>query len=263
MSAQPQRLLQVKTISAALMVKDEEEMLERCLQALTWADEIVLLDSGSTDRTLEIARQYTDKIFVNDDWQGFGMQRQRLHDLCTGDWILMVDADEVISPELAEKVAELRQDQDCNSVFRLRWQTHVFGKALKFGGWCSYKLCLYPKAKGSWDPAIKVHERLTLAEGVKTQKIEARMHHYSYRDMEDYLVKSARYAAVFAEQREARGKQASLTQAFLHGLGLFIKMYLIRGGFLDGRHGLLMALLSTHSCFVKYADLWSRTKALK
>ncbi len=263
MMAETQSSLDKKTISAALMVKDEEEMLERCLQALQWADEIVILDSGSTDRTLEIARNYTDKIFVNDDWQGFGMQRQRLHDLCSCDWILMVDADEVVSAELAEEIAELRADQRCNRVFRLRWQTHVFGKALRFGGWCSYKLCLYPKDKGRWDPSIKVHERLTLAEGLKTEKIEARMHHYSYRDMEDYLVKSARYAAVFAEQREARGRQASLTQAFLHGLGLFIKMYLIRGGFLDGRHGLLMALLSTHSCFVKYADLWSRTKALK
>ena len=251
------------TISAALMVKNEEEMLERCLQALQWADEIVVLDSGSTDQTLEIARRYTDKVFINDDWQGFGMQRQRLHDLCTGDWILMVDADEIISESLANKITELRSDDACNTAFKLRWQTHVFGKALRFGGWCSYKLCLYPREKGSWDPAVKVHEKLSLKEGCKIRKIEARMHHYSYRDMEDYLVKSARYAAVFAEQREAKGRHATLLQAFLHGLALFIKMYLIRGGFLDGRHGLLMALLSTHSCFVKYADLWSRTKALK
>ena len=260
---QLQAVSPLKTITAALMVKDEEGMIEQCLEALRWADEIVVLDSGSQDRTVEIARQYTDKIFVNDDWQGFGAQRQRLHDLCSGDWILMVDADEIVSSDLAANITSLRQDQGCDRAFRIRWQTHVFGKALRFGGWCSYKLCLYPREQGCWDPGIKVHERLTLNDGIRVDKIEDRLHHYSYRDMEDYLVKSARYAAVFAEQRAAKGKQASLRQAFLHGLGLFIKMYLLRGGFLDGRHGLLMALLSTHSCFVKYADLWSRTKALK
>ncbi|MEH6470005.1 MAG: glycosyltransferase family 2 protein [Halopseudomonas sp.] len=252
-----------KTISVAIMVMNEESMLEACLESCSWADEIVILDSGSTDATLEIARRYTDKIFVDADWQGFGMQRQRLHEHCSGDWVMMLDADERITPELQQQIEALRDDDKLNRAFRLRWPTHVFGKELRYGGWSSYKQCLYPRQHGHWDPEIKVHERLILDDCVKIEKIEARMLHYSYRDLEHYLVKSARYAAIFAEQRAERGKQASLLQAGLHALALFIKMYLVRGGFLDGRHGLLMALLSSHSCFVKYADLWTRTKALK
>lgn len=238
-------------------------MLEECLNSCAWADEIVVLDSGSTDATLEIARRYTDKVFIDADWQGFGLQRQRLHERCSGDWIFMLDADERISPELAAHVQQLRQSSDLMTAFKIRWPTHVFGKTLRFGGWSSHKLCLYSRAHGRWDPEVKVHERLLLDDGVRLEKLEQPMHHYSYRDLEHYLVKSARYAAVFAEQKVERGKEASLLQAALHALALFIKMYLVRGGFLDGRHGLLMALLSSHSCFVKYADLWSRTKALR
>ncbi len=253
----------MKTITVALMVKNEELMLPACLETCTWADELVVLDSGSTDRTQEIAAKYTDKVFNNDDWQGFGIQRQRLHDLCSGDWILMVDADERVTPELQAEVEALRHSDSLDRAYEVVIQTHVFGKALNHGGWCSTSTRLYPRSKGRFDPERKVHERMIFDQGVSIGKTRGRLDHFSYRDMEHYLVKSARYAAIFAEQKLARGKEASLPQAFLHALGLFIKMYLLRAGFLDGRRGLLMAVLSAHSCFVKYADLWSRTKALK
>lgn len=251
------------TITVALMVKDEELMLDECLASCTWADEIVVLDSGSRDGTLEIARRYTDQVFSSDEWQGFGVQRQRLHDLCSGDWILMVDADERVTPELQAEVEALRNDPALDRAFEVVIQTYVFGKALNHGGWCSTSTRLYPRRKGRFDLERQVHERMLFDEGVRIEKTTGRLKHFSYRDMEHYLVKSARYAAVFAEQKLARGKEASLPQAFVHALALFIKMYLLRGGFLDGRRGLLMAVLSAHSCFVKYADLWSRTKALK
>ena len=251
------------TISIALMIKDEEPVLEECLKSCTWADEIIVLDSGSTDDSLEIAAKYTDQIHINSDWQGFGVQRQRLHDLCSGDWILMVDADERVTPELKAEVESLRQDANFDRAFDVTIQTYVFGKALNHGGWCSTSTRLYPRCKGSFDLERKVHERMQFPADIQMAKTLGRLEHYSYRDMEHYLVKSARYAAVFAEQKLACGKSATLSQAALHALGLFIKMYLVRGGFLDGRRGLLMALLSSHSCFVKYADLWSRTKALK
>ena len=252
-----------KSISIALMVKNEALMLGACLDSCTWADEIVVLDSGSTDETLEIARRYTDKVHVNADWQGFGVQRQRLHELCSGDWILMVDADERVTPELQAEVEALRQDSAMDRAFDVTIQTYIFGKALNHGGWCSTSTRLYPREKGGFDLERQVHERMQFKPGIKMAKTRGRLKHFSYRDIEHYLVKSARYAAVFAEQKVARGKSASLLQASGHALALFIKMYLVRGGFLDGRRGLLMALLSSHSCFVKYADLWSRTRALK
>ncbi|MEH6649129.1 MAG: glycosyltransferase family 2 protein [Motiliproteus sp.] len=253
----------LKTISIAVMVKDEALMLDDCLRSCTWADEIVVLDSGSTDNTLEIAQRYTDKVHVSGDWQGFGAQRQRLHELCSGDWVLMVDADERVTPEFQAEVEALRKDTAMDRAFDVTIQTYIFGKALSHGGWCSTSRRLYPRLKGGFDPERKVHERMIFSEPVRFEKTKGRLKHFSYRDMEHYLVKSARYAAVFAEQKVARGKSATLSQAALHALGLFIKMYLIRGGFLDGRRGLLMAMLSSHSCFVKYADLWSRTKALR
>ncbi|MGD8925789.1 MAG: glycosyltransferase family 2 protein [Thioalkalispiraceae bacterium] len=246
------------TISAVLIVKDSAESLRACLETVTWCDEIVIMDSGSTDTTLDIAREFTDKIFVNTDWQGFGQQRQLAQSKTTSDWIFMIDADEQVTPELKASIQLIVAENDQSTVYatpRLSW---VFGRFIRHCGWYpDYVTRLYPAAKGRYGDD-KVHEKVYSDEGMQLKYLKGDLLHFTYRDMEHYLVKSAHYAAAWAEQRHARGKRASLIQGVLHGIGCFIKMYLLRAGFLDGKQGLLLSLLSAHSTFVKYADLWTR-----
>jgi (heptosyl)LPS beta-1,4-glucosyltransferase len=246
------------SISAVLIVKDSADTLRACLDSVTWCDEIVVLDSGSSDETVKIAGEYTDNVFVDTDWQGFGQQRQRAQARVSSDWIFMIDADEVVTPELKASMENVVAGNDQTAVYatpRLSW---VFGRFIRHCGWYpDYVVRLYPTSKGRYGDD-KVHEKVYYDEGMQLKYLNGDLLHYTYKDMEHYLVKSANYAAAWAEQRYAKGKRASLLQAFLHGVGCFIKMYIIRAGFLDGKQGLLLSLLSAHSTFVKYADLWTR-----
>lgn len=246
------------TISAVLIVKDSAESLRRCLESVTWCDEIVIMDSGSTDTTLDIAREFTDKIFVNTDWQGYGPQRQLAQAKASSEWIFMIDADEQVTPELKTSIQKIVTENDQSAVYatpRLSW---VFGRFIRHCGWYpDYVIRLYPAARGRYGDD-RVHEKVYYNEGTQLKYLNGDLLHFTYRDMEHYLVKSAQYAAAWAEQRQARGKRASLLQGIVHGIGCFIKMYLLRAGFLDGKQGLLLSLLSAHSTFVKYADLWTR-----
>lgn len=248
------------TLSVVLIVKNEAENLAACLETVKWADEIVVMDSGSDDATLEIARRYTDNVHVDTDWQGFGVQRQRAQAKATGDWIFMLDADERVTAELE---TSLRSAIACNerdvvyAVPRLSW---VFGRFIRHSGWYpDHVLRLYARERTGYG-ADRVHEKVQVREGMRESVLSGDLLHYTYRDLNHYLVKSAHYAEAWAQQRQELGKQASLPQAFIHSVGCFLKMYVLRAGFLDGRQGLLLAVLSAHSTFAKYADLWIRTR---
>ncbi|MDR9437530.1 MAG: glycosyltransferase family 2 protein [Thiohalophilus sp.] len=248
-------------LSVVLIVMNEEDALRECLETVSWADEIVIIDSGSRDRTREIAAEYTDKVYVEDDWQGFGVQRQRAQQYVTGDWILMLDADERITEPLAQQIRQAVEMDDRQAVYfvpRLSW---VFGRFIRHSGWYpDYVARLYPREQAGYNDN-RVHEKLVYPDSMKEKKLAGDLLHYTYRDLEHYLVKSAHYAAAWAQQRQERGKRSSLLQGMLHGLGCFIKMYLVRAGFLDGKQGFLLAVLSAHSTFAKYADLWIRQQS--
>ena len=248
------------TISAVLIVKNSADTLRACLESVTWCDEIVILDSGSNDDTIKIAEEFSDKIFTDTNWQGYGIQRQRAQANASGDWIFMIDADEQVTPELKASIEKVVTENDQSAVYatpRLSW---VFGRFIRHCGWYpDYVTRLYPRSKGRYGDD-KVHEKVYYDEGIQLKHLSGDLLHYTYKDMEHYLVKSANYAAAWADQRQERGKKASLLQAFVHGVGCFIKMYIIRAGFLDGKQGLLLSLLSAHSTFVKYADLWTRSQ---
>lgn len=251
------------SLSVVLIVKDEAENLEKCLESAAWADEIVVLDSGSSDETETIARRYTDKFFVASDWPGYGPQRQRAQSHATGDWILMLDADERITPELRAEIEKIVRDDYRDAVYAVPRLSWVFGRFIRHSGWYpDYVTRLYPRERASYGEE-RVHEKLHYSGELREEKLTGDLLHYTYRDLNHYLVKSAHYAEAWAQQRYEKGKKASLLQAFIHGVGCFVKMYLVRGGFLDGRQGLLLALLSAHSTFVKYADLWVRYQPAK
>lgn len=248
------------TLSAALIVQDEAANLAACLEGLTWADEIIVLDGGSSDATVDIARRYTDQVHTAADWQGFGVQRQRAQAYAQGDWMLWIDADERMTPALQAEIQAVVQANDQSKVYALPRLPWCFGRFIRHGGWYpSYAVRLYPRRKAGFG-AERVHERVHYTETLQRLQLKEPLLHYTYRDLEHYLVKSAAYAREWAEQRRAAGKSASLSRGVAHGLGCFVKMYLLRAGFLDGRQGLLMALLSAHSTFAKYADLWIRSR---
>lgn len=248
------------SIAAVLIVKNEHAHLRACLEALIWADEIVILDAGSQDGSQEIAWQFTDKVVVNDDWQGFGLQRQRAEALVESDWILMIDADERVTPALRDSIqaAISEESQAIYTLPRLSW---CFGAFIRHSGWYPDRVArLYPRGRAGFDDAL-VHEKLRNPHDLPVRHLDGDLLHFTYRDLRHYLEKSAHYAEAWAEQRAARGKRGSLADGLLHGVGCFLRMYLFKAGFLDGRQGLLLALLSAHSTFAKYADLWVRTRA--
>jgi (heptosyl)LPS beta-1,4-glucosyltransferase len=244
-------------ISAILITKNEKSNLPTCLDSLTWVDEIIIVDSGSTDNTEEIALEYGAKFYSHPDWQGFGKQKQLAQNYATNPWILAIDADEVVSQDLQLSIQKRINSTNNKTVFQIQRKTWVFGRFLEHSGWIDKIIRVYPKQIARYDDAL-VHEKIITDENVQMKQLEGDLLHYSYSDMQNYLVKSASYGKAWADGRLQRGKKASISQGITHALGCFLKMYLLKRGFLDGKQGFLIALLSAHSTFIKYADLWIR-----
>lgn len=250
------------TITIALIVKNEAENLAQCLKNLNWANEIVILDSGSTDDTQKIAEQFGAHFFINQPWPGFGKQRQIAQSYATCDWIFWIDADERITPELQQQILSTIKENRQNTVYSVPRLSWVFGRFIRHCGWYPDRvLRLYPTHLTHYDDSL-VHEKVVINEGIKVKKLSGDLLHYTYRDLEHYLVKSAGYASAWSEQRLKQGKSASIFQGVTHALSCFLKMYVLKAGFLDGKQGFLLSVLSAHSTFVKYADLWIKTKTV-
>lgn len=248
------------TLAVALIVKNEAKNLKACLETVKdWVDEIVILDSGSNDETEQVARQYTNKFFVNEEWPGFGPQRRLAQSYVESDFVLWLDADERVTPELKQSIETTLlapQENTAYTISRLSW---VFGRYIRHCGWYPDRVVrLYPTKLTQYDDAL-VHEKVELSKEIAVKPLQGDAIHYTYNDLHHYLVKSAGYAKAWAEQREKRGKKSSISQGIVHALACFIKMYIIKAGFLDGKQGFLLSLLSAHSTFVKYADLWIKT----
>ncbi len=248
------------TISVALIVKNEAENLAACLETVQWADEIIVMDSGSTDDTQKIAEAAGAKFYSNAQWPGFGKQRQLAQEKVTSEWVFWIDADERVTPELRDSILEAITTAAPNTVFnaiRLSW---VFGKFIRHCGWYPDKVVrLYPTSLTQYNDSL-VHEHVLTDASMRIEDLKGDLLHYTYRDLEHYLVKSASYANAWATQRQQQGKTASIFQAVTHGISCFIKMYFLKAGFLDGKQGFVLSALSAHSTFAKYIDLWIKTK---
>lgn len=247
------------SLAIALIVKNEAANLGDCLTSCAGlADEIVVIDGGSDDDTVEIARSHGATVHVNKDWQGFGQQRRVAQQHVRADWVLWLDADERLTPALRVSIQQAMASADSRTVFAINRLSWVFGRFIRHSGWYPDQVVrLYPTALTRYSEAT-VHEHVIVPSGVTIRTLAGDLEHYTYRDMRHYLVKSAHYAHLWAVERQRQGKHASLAQGLIHGLGCFLKMYVLKAGFLDGQQGLLLALLSAHSTFAKYADLWVR-----
>ncbi|WP_114717000.1 glycosyltransferase family 2 protein [Vibrio cholerae] len=247
------------TLAVALIVKNEARHLDECLQTVhDWVDEIVVLDSGSHDETEQVARRYTEKFYVNAKWPGFGPQRQLAQSYVQSDYVLWLDADERVTPELKQSILQAVATNKPETLYQFARLSWVFGRFIRHSGWYPDRvLRLYPTQLTRYNDAL-VHEKVHVEPSMKVETLAGDAIHYTYNDVHHYLVKSAGYAKAWADQHQAKGKKASLSQGIVHAVGCFLKMYLLKRGFLDGKQGFLIALLSAHSTFVKYADLWAR-----
>jgi len=248
----------MSTLSVIIITKNESANIESCIETVSWADEIICMDSGSGDDTVIRARKMGAKVFENVD---YGKQRQIAQQYATSDWILMLDADERVTEALARSIQSVVTNDDRNKAFAMPRLSWCFGRFIRHGGWYpDYVRRLYPGTKGRYSDDL-VHEKLIVNDDVSFvsfEKLSGDLIHYTYNNMNHYLVKSANYAAQWSAQRKGQKNKASLFKGFTHALACFLRMYIFRAGFLDGRQGLLLALLSAHSTFVKYADLWVR-----
>ena len=244
------------SLSVIIITKDEEDRIETCLDSVQdISDEIIIVDSGSTDRTLDIAGKYTDKIFKT-DWPGYGIQKQRALDQAQCEWVLSIDADEALTPELKNEIDETLNKNPHESVFRLPWAVIMFGKHLRFGNSSRSVRRLF-RRKGAKFTDAMVHEKIHVPGG-KVGRLKGKLLHYSIRDFEHYLYKNRTYAWLGARKRfRANRHGGGLFGAGFRALWVFFTAYIVKGGFLDGGVGFLNAAMYSQGAFNKYAGLWT------
>ncbi|MDQ1362224.1 MAG: Two-domain glycosyltransferase [Pseudomonadota bacterium] len=240
-----------KRISAVIICKNEEARIKSCLQSVKWADEIVVLDSGSNDRTLEIASEFTDKIYINIDWKGFGPQKRLAESYATSDWVLSIDSDEVVSEILRNEIIAAVNSADENSVFRLNRLTYFCGKFIRHSGWYPDRIVrLYNKKHYHYNDAF-VHEAV-YCDGARVVNLKGDLLHYQILSLEDYIDKRNKYARAWADNHYAKGKSTNIAEIVLRSLFAFFRHYIIRLGVLDGYHGFLISVIQMQYTFNKY-----------
>ncbi|HEX4067331.1 MAG TPA: glycosyltransferase family 2 protein [Acidobacteriaceae bacterium] len=250
----------VLTLSVAIITKNEEANLARTLESVRWADEIVIVDCGSTDRTAEIAQEYGAKFFV-ESWKGFGAQKNSAIVKCTSDWLLALDADEEVSAELAGEIRQLLAGRPEQEAYFLPRRNFFLGRWVRHGGYFpDAKLRLFRRGSALFEERV-VHE--TIRTTGTAGRMRGSLLHHAYPTLDGYIEHMNRYSSLGAGQALERGKTSRDWPAFVWNVAVvpaatFAYNYIFRLGFLDGREGLLLHLY--HSAYVswKYAKAWER-----
>ena len=247
------------TLSVILITRNEQANLADCLNSLgDLSSQIVVVDTASIDETLKIAQQYGATIATPTDWPGFGPQKNRALDLATSDWVLSLDADERLTPELREEIRQTinhPQNQTCFAIPRSSWYC---GRFMRHSGWTpDYVSRLFLRGTARFSNDI-VHEQLisNVSHDKPIGKLKQPMLHYSFMNAAQVQEKMQRYATAAAEQAFARGKQSSPLKAILHGAWTFIRTYLLQAGFLDGSQGFSLAISNMQGTYYRYMKLW-------
>lgn len=236
-------------ISVIVITRDESRRIGRCLSSVSWADEIIVLDSGSTDNTLEIAKQYTPHVFTNTDWQGYGVQKQRALSYATGDWVLHIDADELVSDELKNDLLQCVRENQYDAC-RVPIQFCFYGKPLKYS--CAPKRhARFFKREGARFSDDLVHEKIILPPSAKIVQLNSVLLHDSYLDINHALEKMNKYSSYSAKLKLQEQKPKSFLKCFLGAYWMFFRCYLLQKGFLDGRAGLVLAIINAEGSFYR------------
>lgn len=240
-------------ISVTVITFNEEANLPACLDSVRWVDEIVIVDSGSSDGTIEIAKKYTDKVLYH-DWPGYAAQKNWAIEQAANDWILSLDADEIVPASLKEEIQDvLGSGSPCPGYYIPR-KNFFLGRWIRYGGWYpDYTVRLFDKRKGRFS-AREVHEAVHVTGN--SGYLLTPMEHYTYKTLSDYQERVARYASLSALEMKREGKSFHRLDLWARPVWTFLRMYLLQQGFRDGVYGLLLAGFYGYYTFLKYAKLW-------
>ena len=247
-------------ISATIITLNEEENIREALASVDWADERIVVDSGSTDKTCEIAEAAGARVIRN-DWPGFARQKQFAAEQAQHEWIFSLDADERVSAELADSIAALKKlsDEQRADGYRISRRSFYLGRWIKGGGWYpDRQLRLYRKARGRWADR-HIHESVRMDEDARVENLAGDILHYSMRDSaQHHRMIGERYAPLGALQMFEEGRRTSrLRIATAAPIG-FIRSFILKGGFRDGLAGLTIARFAGHHDFLKHLMLWEK-----
>jgi glycosyltransferase involved in cell wall biosynthesis len=243
----------MQPISATLITCNEERNIAEALQSISWADEIVVVDSGSSDGTVAICRKFTDRI-LHRDWTGFVDQKNFAVENARNDWIFSLDADERPSPDLSKEIQQLARDGFLKPGYKIPRVAFFLGRWIRHGEWYpDCQLRLFDRRSGKWEGG-RVHESLKLNE--KPGWLKGEIYHYTYRSLSDYLKRLEIYSTLAARDYRQRGKTVTPISLLGNPIAAFARSYLMKRGFLDGAPGLAVAMLAAISVFFKYAKLY-------
>ncbi|MER3499354.1 MAG: glycosyltransferase family 2 protein [Chitinophagaceae bacterium] len=244
----------MQQLSVVIVCKNEADIIDKTLQSLQGlTDDIVVYDNGSTDGTLEKLKAYNLNVHQG-CWEGFGKTKRKAIALAKYDWILAIDADEVLSEKLKNNLLSLLLTDE-NTIYEAGYDLYFKNKLIRFGEWAGETFTpLFNRKVVNWDDAI-VHEKLLIPQGVKTKKLSGKILHYSIRDIEKYIHKRTYYARLCADKYFLQGRRAGFFHRYFAAAFVFIKYYFFKLGFLDGWEGFFCAKVTSYYTFIKYARL--------
>lgn len=246
------------TLSVTIIARNEEHNIRRTLESVKWADEIVVLDSGSTDRTVPICREYTPHV-VQQEWLGYARQKNAAIDRAHGEWVLSLDADEPLEPALAEEIRGIIASPGALNGYRIPRKTIFLGAWVKHGGWYpDLNLRLFRRGTGRFRERA-VHEALQVEGGVG--RTRHAIEHHTYPDLASYMDRINRYSSLAVDVMQEKGIsgfKAGWPNIVFRPVLTFLLKYVVRLGFLDGKRGLILNLFHSYYVFAKYAKAWER-----
>lgn len=240
-------------ISVITITYNEERNITDCLESVKWADEVIIVDAHSSDHTREIAQRYTNKIYQT-KWVGYSEAKSFALNYVINDWVLWIDADERVTPELAREIQTLLKFPNTFAGYEVGRKAYFLGRWIQYCGWYPGYVVRLFKRGGAQFTSSKVHEKINLNGPIGRLKND--LIHLTDDTLYHYFNKFNRYTTLAAQELLQAGKKFSLYDILIRPLFMFIKMYFVRLGFLDGMHGLILSMLSSAYVFTKYAKLW-------
>ncbi len=239
-------------LSVIIITKNEAANIRDCLQSVAWANEIVVVDAGSTDETVEICKAFGASVYVH-DWPGFGAQKNRALSYATGDWILSIDADERITTESRSEIERAIKAPHQNVAFKMPRLSSFCGRYMRHSGWYpDYVARLFRRDTAKFSDDL-VHERLVV--NGETGTLQHHLIHDTFHDLESLLNKVNQYSTAGARMMDEKNRSSSLTQAVVRACWAFFRTYVLRAGFLDGREGFMVAVSTAEVTYYRYVKL--------
>jgi glycosyltransferase involved in cell wall biosynthesis len=251
----PRKHTRVKLpVSAIVVCFNEEENIGRCLESVQWCDEIVIVDSFSADRTVEICRQFTD-IVIQRKWTGYRDQKEFAHSRASKDWVLLVDSDEEVTPALQTEIRQaLMLDGAQYSAYLVPRLMFYLGRWWKRGGWYpDYDVRLFRRDRAKWG-GTEPHEKIIVDGAVR--RLQNPLHHFSYRSIDDHIQRINRFTSISSTELRKQGQRWHLSDALLRPAFRFCRSYFLKRGFMEGFAGFYVAVSAAVYVFLKYAKLW-------